>query len=465
MDEYLWFRYYAPARSIRVGIGVRALVRGTWGFAGLDGIASTDQAAVLGRSAAAEAARAGAGQSQVLELAPAPVVSGTWVMPGIDPFSVPIGEKFEYLMAMQEALRETRLEAIRSYTTLNLCKDERTFASSDGSFVTQTTFTTGARWEIDAVSDSTGTQEGHRVADYLTPAGAGWEYLCTQPLHDRAQQLVEDGLRSQHVTPVNIGRYDVVFDAASTAALLDCTLGTATELDRAMGMVANTVGTSYLTDPVAMLGMQQVASPLITVTANRSMFGGAATVRWDDEGIAPPEATLIKNGILNDFQTTRESATWLAPAYQRLNRSVTSNGCAHALGSTTPVTQRRPNLVLQPGTQALSFEDLVKNTKRGIAIIGGEATADYQALNGTMTSRQIFSITNGVIGTSLSNAEVLFRAPELWRSVEAIGGAATARTFGFERWRDREEDRVAHSVASVPIKVTNLAVGNVYYAS
>src|SRR5690606_18852292 len=150
-----------------------------------------------------------------------------------------------------------------------------------------------------------------------------------------------------------------VLDAPSMVALLDRTLGRATELDRALGYEANAGGTSYLNDPFGMLGSYEAGAPLLTVTGNRSEPGGLATVQWDDEGVRPDTFPLVENGVLTDFQTTRESAGWLEDYYARTGRPFRSHGCANAPAAVDPPLQHTPNLVLTPGREELDFDDLV----------------------------------------------------------------------------------------------------------
>jgi len=467
LDVYCYERYGipGPARSTVVGIGVRALVRGYWGFAGFDGIPTTDIAATLGTTAATQAQYAARGPARSVELAPTPVVTGTWAMPGVDPFTVPLSEKLDVAGALADAVCETPY-GVEISCDLQLQTEMRTFASSAGSATTQTTYCIGADCNISALKDQA-IDGVVRTADFMTPAGIGWDVWCAG-LDEQARTLVDHTASMQ--TLVNTwrrgepGRYDVVFNAYATARLLDETLGAATELDRAMGYLANTLGTSYLHDPVAMLGIEHVAAPAITVTANRNMPGGAATVRWDDEGVVPRDIALVTNGVLTDFQTTRESSSWLAPVYARLGRPVISNGCAYAAGARMPLTQRRPNLVLQPGTATQSFEDLVKSTKKGVAVIGGTCSGDMQALNGMGKPEFVFEIVDGQLTRSLGDFQYIYRAPEVWRNVVALGGPDSARSFGFVHTRDASDtsrgDRgtsAAHSVSAVPMKVANVA--------
>ncbi|MEP6754580.1 MAG: hypothetical protein ABJA67_03680, partial [Chthonomonadales bacterium] len=68
------------------------------------------------------------------------------------------------------------------------------------------------------------------------------------------------------IKPIDIGRFDVVFDWETMGSFVLNSWGNATQLDRAMGYEANAQGTSYLgPDPTEFLGTS-VAAPQITVT-------------------------------------------------------------------------------------------------------------------------------------------------------------------------------------------------------
>jgi len=229
-----------------------------------------------------------------------------------------------------------------------------------------------------------------------------------------------------------------------------------------MGHEANGVGTSYLSDPNAMIGTFKMGSPLLNVTANRSMPKGAATVKWDAEGVEPAEFSVVKEGILNDFQTTREVASLLAPYYQKTGKPVRSNGCAGTYDPTTPLQQFNPNLVMKPGAQELSFDDLVRDTKKGLAIVGGYASADHQVLNGAGSGEAVYEIVDGKLGQTIANAEFIYRAPDLWKNLVAIGGPKSALSFGIDNTRGEGRSRMAHTVTAVPGKFKGVAITDPY---
>src|SRR5688500_8750109 len=97
------------------GLGVRALVGGSWGFAATSTM--TREGVVAAAKEAARLARAArAVQRRPVELAPAPAVKGTWKTPITrDPLDVPIEEKVALLLAANEtALKVPKVRFVNS---------------------------------------------------------------------------------------------------------------------------------------------------------------------------------------------------------------------------------------------------------------------------------------------------------------------------------------------------------------
>jgi TldD protein len=119
------------------GLGVRALVGGSWGFAATSTM--TKEGVVAAAKEAARLARAARSvQRRPVELAPAPAVKGTWKTPTTrDPLDVPIEEKVALLLAANEAaLKVPKVRFVNS--GLQLLREEKTLATTDGTLVTQT---------------------------------------------------------------------------------------------------------------------------------------------------------------------------------------------------------------------------------------------------------------------------------------------------------------------------------------
>ncbi|HEU4642614.1 MAG TPA: metallopeptidase TldD-related protein, partial [Gemmatimonadaceae bacterium] len=342
---------------------------------------------------------------------------------------------------------------------------EKAFASTAGSYCTQRCYRTEGGLTVHVRTEK--GPEGQFDLLCLSPAGLGWELYRA----DRIPRVREHSLREEitrgieelkedlllPVKPVDVGRYDTVLDAWSVASLVEGTLGRATELDRALGYEANAGGTSYLSDPLGMLGSYQAGASALTLTAERSEPGAAATVKWDDEGVAPDTFPLVKDGVLTDFQTTRESAGWLKDTYTKLGRPVRSHGCAGASSAIEAPLQQAPNLALAPGHDAHDFDALVSGMAKGIAIKTAGIDMDFQHSSGLGTG-QVFEVKNGKRVARIASAGFLFRATELWKALQTVGGDASLRRYGVRTAKGEPAEYCYHSVTAAPAVVKDLTV-------
>jgi TldD protein len=460
-------RFYVPSTldDESMEVGVRALVEGYWGFAS-GPMWSPDEMARLAREAVHQAKVNALGKPRVVELAPAPVVaSGHWEMAvAIDPFAISPFEVQDFLASLELYTSRTPKTGTSENHATALVQ-AKAFASTAGSYCTQRCYRMDGVLEVKTKLEQ--GQEGAFALDCLTPAGMGWELYTA----DRIPRVREHSLREEiqrglealreemllPVKPVDVGRYDAVFDARTIASLVDETLGRATELDRALGYEANAGGTSYLNDPFGMLGNYQAGASTLTLSANRSERGGAATVKWDDEGIEADDFTLVKDGVLRDFQTTRESAGWLAGYYTKAGRPLRSHGCMGAPSAVEAPMQQAPNLTLASGREAHDFDALVSGMAKGIAIRGAGLDMDFQHSSG-IGMGQVYEIKAGKRIARIASAGFLFRATELWKALEAVGGDGSLRRYGMMTAKGEPAEQCYHSVTAAPAVVKELTL-------
>ena len=454
--------------TIMYGVGVRALVGGAWGFAASP-YWEPDEVVRLAHDAVAQAKSNAVGGFSPADLGKIPVATGSWSTPvRIDPFTVPIEEREEILGSWVELSKQAYRGARRFQRGRGAIKSplgagalfhrqELAVATTDGAYFTQTTYRTAVGFSYRLTDLTTDRSVSVMARKNLGFVGAGWEVVLDAGLPDQLPGLVETAqeLLATPIRPGQVGRYDVVFDAASMASIVNATVGTPTQLDRALGFEANAGGTSYLSDPLHMLGTQQVGSTLLTVTANRSLPKGLATVKWDDEGVEPDDFTLVKNGILADYQTTREQAAWLAPYYQAHNQPVRSHGCAAADSALGITMQHSPNLALAPGLGDVTLDDLVRNTARGFAITDAGVSMDFQGRTG-FGSGAVREIVNGRLGQQVAGLSFSFTTTELLKNIMAIGGRASIEHLPSGGVKGQPLQSRPHTVSAVPAKISNM---------
>jgi TldD protein len=444
--------------------GVRALVNGYWGFASSP-VWTPDERARRAREAVHQAKTNAHGKQRVVDLAPAPViVDAHWEMPvAIDPFEISPFEVVDYLHSMVLYVARTPNTQL-GQSTCAAAVQEKALASTAGTYCTQRSYRTAGFFNFSRILEH--GQRGNMGLFSLTPAGMGWELYAAdkiprvrdhtlyEEIDIALEELKEDLLMP--VKPVEVGRYETAFDPFTVAGIVDETIGRATELDRALGYEANAGGTSYLNEPVAMIGSYQAGAPSMTVTAERSEPGAVGTVKWDDEGVEPDAFTLVKDGTLFDFQTTRESARWLEESYTKHNRPVRSHGCAAAPSAVFAPLQHTPNLSLTPGRDGKDFDALVSSMTRGIAVKGGSVDLDFQHSSGFGGGR-LYEVKQGKRVARLDGG-FLFRATELWKSLQAVGSEGSLRRYGMSARKGEPVQEHWHSVTAPAALVKDLTI-------
>lgn len=412
-----------------LGIGVRALVDGTWGFAATR-VLTPDSAAGAAREAVAIAKASRIARDRPVEWLASPVYADvTWKNAAEkDPWDVPVEQKADLLLrANKEALKAKNVKFV--FSGLFFVKDERSYANTDGSIIRQDVIRSWPLMQITAVN--TGFTDFQTRGNVVAPAGRGWEYIESSDLAGNAAKWGEEASEKLTARPVDVGRYDLVLDPSNVWLTIHESIGHPTELDRAMGYEANYAGTSFVSPPEKMLGQLKYGQPLMNIQGDRAQPGGLSTIGYDDDGVKPDTFLLIKNGVLNDYQTTREQAPWLRWWYAKEDRPVESHGCSYAQGWNYVQFQRMCNVSLLPGEKDLMRDDLVAGTDRGILIVGdGSFSIDQQRYNAQFGGQTFYEIKGGKVAGMLKDVAYQIRTPDFWNSMDMIGGKRSYQLNG-----------------------------------
>ena len=443
-----------------MGAGVRALVDGTWGFGATrtltkDGIANAAKKAV----AVAKATRLG--RDRAVELAPATSNKDVaWKNAfTIDPWTIPVEQKADLLLkANAEAMKAQNVKYV--FSAMFFRKEERNYANSDGSVITQTIVDSWVPMQITAVApDASDFQNRGAVSP---PMGRGYEYVLAQDIVGNATKWGEEASAKLKAKPVDVGRYDLVLHPSHLWLTIHESIGHPTELDRAMGYEANYAGTSFVSPPEKVLGKLKYGPEFMNIQGDRSQEGGLSTIGYDDEGVKPEDFLIIKNGIFNDYQTTREQANWLKWWYDSQNRPTKSHGCSFGDSWSSIQFQRMPNVSLLPGEKEQSYEDIIAATDKGIAIIGdGSFSIDQQRYNAQFGGQVFYEIKGGKIVGMLKDVAYQMRTPDFWNSMDMIGGKKSYQLGGsfFDgKGQPPQINSVSHG--AVPARFRNINVIN-----
>lgn len=399
------------------GMAVRVVHDGSWGFA-----ASTrrgpDEAVALVETAVELATVTRPLSRERVALAPEPVrADRTWTSAHeIDPFDVPEAERVQLLAEYSDLLLAAPgVDHVQAST--QAVQETTFYADLAGTSTTQRRVRIYPVFQAVAVDPATGAFATMRTL--APPVGRGWEYLGGTGW-DWAAELAElpghltDSLAAPPVTP---GVFDLVVDPSQLWLTIHESVGHATELDRALGYEASYAGTSFATPD--QLRTLRYGSAAMTVTGDRTVEHGLATVGFDHEGVETSQFDLIRDGVLVGYQTDRRMAALQGPGRSR--------GCSFADSPGHLAIQRMANVSLAPDAAAdTSTADLVARVSDGYYIVGDDSwSIDMQRYNFQFTGQRMFRIRDGRLAGQVRYGAYQSSTVAFWRSLEAVGGPST----------------------------------------
>lgn len=403
-----------------LGLAVRVIVDGTWGFASHAEL-TPDVAADTARRAVAVATTLAALNTERIELAAEPVYAdATWVSDyAIDPFDVPSTDKIDVLEDYSGRLL-TAHGVDHVSAALMAVKEQTFYADTAGSSITQQRVRLMPT--LDAVSVGAGGFDSMRTL--APPTARGWEVLAGDAIWnwtdelEKLPQLLAAKVTAPSVTP---GRTDLVIDPTNLWLTIHESIGHACEYDRAIGYEAAYAGTSFATPDK--LGTLRYGSPVMNVTADRTVGYGLASIGYDDEGVAAQSWDLVRDGMFVGYQLDRVFAPRLG--------QTRSNGCSYADSPHHVPIQRMANVSLQPSPEQTSTADLIGRVDDGIFVVGDKSwSIDMQRYNFQFTGQRFYRIRDGRLEGQLRDVAYQATTTDFWNSMEAVGGPDTWRLGG-----------------------------------
>ncbi|MBI1967695.1 MAG: TldD/PmbA family protein [Gemmatimonadetes bacterium] len=437
------------------GFGVRVLAGGAWGFVASREL-TKDEAARVARLAVTQAQANRRAVRRPVTLAPTePVPDGRWQSPiEIDPFAVPIEDKVALLLKANAAALQVRGARFVN-SSLAFVLQEKTFASTDEVFTVQKVYRCLPQLTVTAVDPSTGDFQSRDSAE-VAPMGLGYEWVLKSDLPGNAPRWAEEAVQKLTAKPVEVGQYDLILDPHHLFLTIHESVAHPTELDRVLGYEANYAGTSFAAPPEAVLGKLKFGTELMNIQGDRSQPGSLSACGWDDDGVAPETYLIIKNGILVDYQTTRDQVAWIRPYTGRTR----SHGCSFAESWADVQFQRMPNVSLLPGEQDLTLDDLLAATDRGIYIVGrGSYSIDQQRYNFQFGGQAFWEVKGGKIVGMLKDVAYQARTTDFWNSLDQLGGQrsyAINGSFYDGKGQPSQSNAVSHGCPPARFKNVNV---------
>jgi TldD protein len=439
--------------NVSSGFGVRVLLNGSWGFAASPHKTPAEVERIV--ALAVEIAKGSRLSQQTrVQLAPVEAYRDTYITPiEIDPFSVPITEKADLLLGINEQLLSYGNRGIKkAYSFLRCAREDKTFASTEGSLIQQTIYRAYPGFGCTAIANGDA-----QTRNYERPAlNKGYENINASDLFNQVERVAQEAIEKVHAPKSPSGiQTTLILKPTNLWLTIHESVGHPTELDRVYGYEANFAGTSFATTDK--LGKLQYAAPCVNFKADRTQQGGRSTLGYDDDGAPAQDWHVVKDGILVDYLTDRETA-------YRLGRS-SSNGCAYADSWSSVPMVRIPNLGLEPGADGgnhtATLAEMIADTEDGILIDGiGSFSIDQQRRNFQFGGDAFWKVEKGKIVGMLKNVTYHAMTTEFWNKVNAIGPESEREQVGTDMCGKGEPMQLAQMThACVPVRVHDIQIG------
>ena len=400
------------------GYGIRVFLNGAWGFAHSNVFHKDQLYKTLKRAFAIAHESARIKHGDGLKLATERgYIDSYKTSYKEDPFSIPISDKVEMMIEVNKTM--LNYDKIKqALFLLETRKDEKRFLSTLGSDLSLETLYIEPMITATAITP----QDSQSRMFHEGGKATGWEWISSLDLFDKAKLVAEEAIIK--VEADSLGpeeRRTLILDPMHIALTMHESIGHPTELDRVLGWEADFAGISFAT-PEKLKNFKYGAK-LVNFVADNTLEGGLATNGYDDDGVPNQKWYIIKNGLLNEYGTTRETAPLIGLDMSR--------GCNRATHYFDFPINRIPNLYLEPGKENLSPQELISDTNDGVYIEGrGSFSIDQHRVNFQFGGDMFWEIKNGKKIRPLKKVIYKSNNPEFWNSVDAICDQRFFKTMG-----------------------------------
>jgi TldD protein len=441
-----------------VGMGVRVIADGAWGFAASDDMSRDAVEATAAQ--AVQIARASASVKQHdIRLAPEKAVTAEWTTPHqIDPFSVSVENNIDLLLSVDAELQGVAGVTLAE-TNLNFNREEQRFVSSEGTDIHQTKYSTGAGYCAYAFAGNEIQKRSYPNSFGGQWQNKGYELIDELKLVENARRIAEEAVALHHADQCPEGIFDIILDSSQLGLQIHESVGHPIELDRVLGMEANFAGTSFLT--LDKLRKLKYGSDLVNVVADaRQEHGpGLGTFGFDDEGVPAQCTPIITNGLFTGYLSSRETAHTIGESR--------SGGTLRAEGWNRLPMIRMTNISLLPGEKPLSLEQLIASTDHGFLMQTNRSwSIDDKRYNFQFGCEIGWEIKNGKRVRMVKNPSYSGITTEFWNSLDAICSRDEWTLWGTPNCGKGQPQQVmgtGHGAA--PSRFRKIKVGSAYKGS
>ena len=400
----------ALAESESLGVGIRVIAKGAWGFASTDQLTKEGVEACAAKAVAIAKASALAKREDV-SLAPEQSYVDTWQNPFLkDPFRIPVERQIDLLLEADKEMRRAKGVTLAE-GSMSFRRIEQFFASSTGSSIHQIKMQSGAGIVATSFAGSEIQKRSYPNSFGGQHMLEGYELVESLDLVGNARRIAEESVALHSAAQCPEGHKTIILGSSQLGLQIHESIGHPIELDRVLGMEANFAGMSFLT--TEKLGKLRYGSGIVNVVADARLEHGPGlgTFAYDDEGVPAQCTPVITNGLFTGYLSSRETAASIGEKR--------SGGTVRCESWNRLPMIRMTNISLNPG--AWKYDDLIADTDDAILMETNRSwSIDDKRYHFQFSTEIGWHIKGGKIGGMIKNPSYSGITTEFWNSCDAI---------------------------------------------
>jgi len=398
------------AESESLGIGIRVIANGAWGFASTDRL-TADGVQACAAEAVSIAKASALAKKENVALAPEDTYVDTWQNPFLkDPFRIPVERQIDLLLAADKEMRRVKGVTLAE-GSMSFRRIEQLFASSTGSSIHQVKMQSGAGIVAMSFAGSEIQKRSYPNSFGGQHTLQGYELIESLDLVGNAPRVAEECVALHSAAQCPEGHSTIILGSSQLGLQIHESIGHPIELDRVLGMEANFAGMSFLTTDK--LRKLKYGSDIVNVVADARLEHGPGlgTFGYDDEGVAAQCTPIITNGLFTGYLSSRETASAIGEKR--------SGGTVRCESWNRLPMIRMTNISIDPGTW--KYDDLIADTDDAILMETNRSwSIDDKRYHFQFSTEIGWEVKGGKLGRMIKNPSYSGITTEFWNSCDAI---------------------------------------------
>ncbi len=311
--------------------------------------------------------------------------------------------KIGYLQDLDAQVMDTGVKVAARVFQLSDVLIEQEYINSDGAKISAYLPKVGFFYFLTVAGET--VEQGYKQFGYA----GGYEALDFWNLTKRTVKEVKglDKVANQGKKAPS-GKMDLLCGPEVTGIAVHESCGHPSEADRILGRESSQAGESFIKED--MIG-ETVGSEYVNIAEDPTVEHSYGYYKYDEDGVKARKKYLYKEGKINEFLHSRETAHKMG---------IKSNGAARASAYNREPIPRMSNTYFDTGDH--SFEELIEDIDRGIYMKNfTEWNIDDKRYNQRYIGRESYLIENGEISDPVKRPVLEITTPGFYKAVDGVG--------------------------------------------